>query len=60
MINIFIGSYRGAWVIIIKIFNVINSISVQALAAPFWFHIFFITAFFQVLAATFLQLEFFH
>ena len=28
--------------IIIKIFNVINSIPVQALAALFWFQIFFI------------------
>ena len=26
-------------------FILINSIPVQALAAPFWFHIFFITAF---------------
>ena len=34
-------------VIIINIFNVIYSIPAQALATPFWFHIFFITAFFQ-------------
>ena len=43
-------------VIIIKNFNVVKSFPAQALAAPFWFHIFFITAFFKVLAATFLQL----
>ena len=34
-----------AWAIIIKTFNVTNNIPAQALAAPFWFHMFFITAF---------------
>ena len=37
-------AWEKAWVIIIKNFNVINSIPAQALAASFWFHIFFITS----------------
>ena len=36
----------AAWVIIIIIFNVINSIPAQALAVPFWFNICFIKVFF--------------
>ena len=39
--------YFAAWVIIIKNFYLINSIPAQALATPFWFCIFFITAFFR-------------
>ena len=42
--------------VIIINFNVINSIPAQALAAPFWFHIFFITAFFRSWPQLFLQL----
>ena len=46
-------------VIIIKTFNMINSIPAQALTTPFWFHTFFITAFFRSWPQPFLQLGWF-